>query len=176
MEDTDERSPIIFILSKGADPSDSIKDMAKLKQFDKEKNIRELSLGSGAEEKAVQAIQKGASEGNWVILCNCHLFEDWLPQLLIQCERIRDPNTKINKEHRLFLTSMPCKRFPIPILQNGVKVAYEPPKGLKKNIIGSLMKIDEAALDAKMDFNLIKFKKLVFGALFLHGIILERKK
>jgi len=49
MEDTDERSPIIFILSKGADPSDSIKDMAKLKQFDKEKNIRELSLGSGAE-------------------------------------------------------------------------------------------------------------------------------
>jgi len=38
------------------------------------------------------------------------------------------------------------------------------------------MKIDENALDQKMDFNLLKFKKLVFGALFLHGIVLERKK
>jgi len=98
MQDTDERTPIIFILSKGADPSDSIKDLARLKEFDKDKNIKELSLGSGSEEKAVQAIHRGASEGNWVILCNCHLFEDWLPQLLTQCERLRDSNTKVNKE------------------------------------------------------------------------------
>lgn len=115
MEDTDERAPIVFILSKGADPSDSIKDLAKA--FDKDKSIRELSLGSGSEDKAVQAIMRGASEGNWVVLCNCHLFEDWLPQLLLQCDRLRDPNTKVNKEHRLFLTAMPTNFFPIPILQ-----------------------------------------------------------
>mmetsp|Transcript_66239 Transcript_66239/g.142975 ORF Transcript_66239/g.142975 Transcript_66239/m.142975 type:complete len:123 (+) Transcript_66239:2747-3115(+) len=120
---------------------DTIKDIAKV--FEKDKNIKELSLGSGSEDKAVQAIQRGASEGNWVVLCNCHLFEDWLPNLLIQCDRLKDPNTKVNKEYKLFLTAMPCKRFPVPILQNGTKIAYEPPKGLKKNILGSLLKIDE---------------------------------
>jgi len=38
---------------------------------------------------------------------------------------------------------MPCKKFPVPILQNGTKIAYEPPKGLKKNIQNSIMKLDE---------------------------------
>jgi len=173
-EDTDERTPIIFILSKGADPSDTIKDLARL--LEKDKNIRELSLGSGSEDKAVQAIQKGASEGSWCILCNCHLFEDWLPNLQIQCDRLKDANTKVNKDYRLFLTARPCSRFPIPILQSGTKIAYEPPKGLKKNILGSLIKINEETLDEKITQNLLDFKKLMFGSIFLHGVILERKK
>lgn len=140
LEDTDERTPIIFILSKGADPSDSIKDLARTRNS---KEVRELSLGSGSEDKAVHAILRGAVEGYWVILCNCHLFEDWLPQLLLQCDKLKDPINKVNKDFRLFLTAMPCQRFPIPILQNGTKIAYEPPKGLKKNMLGSLNKIDE---------------------------------
>jgi len=64
----------------------------------KESTIKELSLGSGAEQKAKEAIQNGAKEGNWVILCNCHLFEDWLPQLLLECDALKDPNTKVNDE------------------------------------------------------------------------------
>jgi len=82
-----------------------------------------VSLGSGSEDKALQAISAGQSMGNWVILCNCHLFEDWLPNLLVQTEKIRDPNSKVNKDFRLFLTAMPCKRFPVPILQNSLKIA-----------------------------------------------------
>jgi len=64
----------------------------------KDSSIRELSLGSGSELKAKEAIQKGALEGNWVILCNCHLFEDWLPQLLLECDALKDSNTKVNDE------------------------------------------------------------------------------
>jgi len=60
LEDTDERTPIIFILSKGADPSDSIKDLARTRN---NKEVKELSLGSGSEDKAVNAIQRGAVEG-----------------------------------------------------------------------------------------------------------------
>ena len=70
---------------------------------------------------------------------------------------------------------MPCKRFPVPILQNGIKVAYEPLKGLKKNILGSLLKIYEHILNERVKFNMNDFKRLVFGAVFLHGVILERK-
>lgn len=123
--DSDERTPLIFVLSKGADPSDSIKELSRSfeKDSDKERTIREVSLGSGSEEKALHAISAGAALGNWVILCNCHLFEDWLPNLLVQTEKIRDPNSKVNKDFRLFLTAMPCKRFPVPILQNSIKIA-----------------------------------------------------
>mmetsp|Transcript_28151 Transcript_28151/g.23615 ORF Transcript_28151/g.23615 Transcript_28151/m.23615 type:complete len:125 (+) Transcript_28151:406-780(+) len=124
MEDSEERSPVIFILAKGADPSDTIKDMSKVIQGnDRERTIREISLGSGAEDKSVHAITTGAALGHWVILCNCHLFENWLPQLLLQCERLKDPNTKVNKDFRLFLTSATCASFPVPILQAGIKIA-----------------------------------------------------
>lgn len=123
MEDTEERTPIIFILAKGADPSDTIKEMSRVTQGERERTIREISLGSGAEDKAVHAITSGAALGSWVILCNCHLFESWLPQLLIQSERLKDANTKVNKDFRLFLTSASCNTFPVPILQSGIKIA-----------------------------------------------------
>mmetsp|Transcript_66242 Transcript_66242/g.142984 ORF Transcript_66242/g.142984 Transcript_66242/m.142984 type:complete len:155 (-) Transcript_66242:1387-1851(-) len=114
-------------------------------------------------------------EGNWVILCNCHLFEDWLPQLLVECENLKDPNSKVHDEFRLFLTARPCKTFPIPILQSGSKIAYEPPKGLKKNMLGSLLKFDDDYFN-RIEFNNTNFKRLAFGTIFMHACILERKK
>lgn len=137
--DTDERSPTIFILGKGSDPGDTIKELAKTKG--KDTDIITLSLGSGSEEKARKNIQTSNKDGTWVILCNCHLFEDWLPELQKETDIIRDPsNMNVNGEFRLFLTARPCNRFPIPLLQYGIKVAYENPKGLKKNMMGSLLK------------------------------------
>ena len=49
--------------------------------------------------------------------------------------------SEINPSFRLFLTSMPCNYFPVSVLQNGMKLTNEPPKGLKSNLLKTYMNL-----------------------------------
>lgn len=48
--------------------------------------------------------------------------------------KIAEDSNKLNKQFRLYMSSMPSKAFPVSVLQNSVKVTNEPPKGLRANI------------------------------------------
>ena len=70
-EDSVCTSPIIFILSPGADP---ISDLLKLAaQNDMDGRFRMLSLGQGQGKLAEKYIDNGRRNGDWVCLQNCHL-------------------------------------------------------------------------------------------------------
>jgi dynein heavy chain len=117
-------------------------------------------------------IQRGAKEGNWVFLANCHLSLSWMPQLDKIVETLQAG--KINPKFRLWLSSSPNPEFPISILQAGIKMTTEPPKGLRANLLRlyQLVTEEQFALCQCQE----KYKKLMFGLCFFHAILLERKK
>jgi dynein heavy chain len=79
-----------------------------------------------------------------------------------------------NKEFRMWLTTAPSKVFPVTILQKGVKLTYEPPKGLKNSLIRSYLSYDQKKFEDSL--KPYAWKKMLFGLSFFHALILERRK
>ncbi len=171
--ESDCRTPVIFILSQGADPSAQLIKFARDKGF--EKSFVPLSLGQGQGKKAEVLIQKATKDGLWILLQNCHLARSWMPNLEKIVENLASNlDEQINPDFRLFLTSMPADYFPVRVLQNGLKLTTEPPRGLKANLKRSYMEFSQNFLD-ECDKPVL-WRKMLFGLAFFHAIVQERRK
>lgn len=85
-------------------------------------------------------------------------------------EIVPDPTSAF----RCWLTTMPSDQFPVTIVQNAIKATAEPPKGLRNNIRGSFMQVDDADLDTNQ--KPIAFRRLLWGLCFFNALCLERRK
>jgi len=163
-------SPLVFVLSSGADP------MADLLKFAGEskmsKRFDQVSLGQGQGPKAENLIKQAMEEGMWVCLQNCHLAESWMPKLDVLVETI-DADA-VHRDFRLWLTAMPSPAFPVAILQNGVKMTLEPPKGLKSNLVRSYARLADEYIDDCKDPG--AHRKLLFSICLFHAVIQDRRK
>jgi dynein heavy chain len=161
-------SPVVFILSPGADPQSDIQSLGDQTGFTGNK-FKFLALGQGQGPLAEQMLEAGARRGNWVLLQNCHLLLSWLGQLEHFLEVTKAPNP----DFRLWLTTDPTDKFPLGILQRSFKVVTEPPDGLKQNMRSMYSKIDTAMIEACPHR---AFRPLVYTLCFLHAVVLERRK
>jgi dynein heavy chain len=81
---------------------------------------------------------------------------------------------KVHRDFRLWLTSMPSAAFPVSVLQNGVKMTNEPPKGLKANIRNFIFQQSDDSLTQTT--KPATYRKLLFGLAFFHAVVQERKR
>ncbi|CAM9108221.1 unnamed protein product, partial [Ectocarpus fasciculatus] len=163
-------SPLIFVLTAGSDPNKELDLLAD--DMNMTDRLKRIALGQGQGKKASTLIERGCIAGDWVMLQNCHLSISWMPTLEQICEQM--DITRMHPEFRLWLTSMPSEHFPTAVLQNGVKITKEPPKGVRANLKSTYLKLDNDKL--KRTNKPEEFQKLLFGLAFFHALVVERKK
>ncbi|KAJ3215607.1 Dynein heavy chain 6, axonemal [Dinochytrium kinnereticum] len=173
-KDTSNKAPMIFILSSGSDPISALLKFAAGKDVNMVDRLHMISLGQGQGPIAEELLRRATSKGDWVFLQNCHLAASWMGRLESLVKELSSDNEP-NPNFRLFLSSMPSRIFPAAILQDGVKVTNEPPKGLRANLARSFADVSRELFDDAPPQG-VKFKKLLFGVCFFNAIIHERKK
>lgn len=109
MKEMDPFTPVIYLLSAGADPTDSIETLARRKR----RPIECVSMGEGQDVVAMRAITAAAANGSWVLLQNCHLGLDFIDSLEDIILKLKLPDSGCSPDFLLFLTTEPHPKFSI---------------------------------------------------------------
>jgi len=162
-------TPVIFLLSRGADPTEGIEQLARRSKLPAPAVI---SLGEGQDVVALEALTGAAAEGTWVLLQNCELMLELMDDMEQLIGRFKE--TGLDPGFRLFITALPHPQFPLGLLQMSTKVTNEPPAGLKAGVLRSYtVLVDQDRLER---VETVQWRQLLFALCFLHSVVQERRK
>ncbi|XP_012535785.2 dynein heavy chain 7, axonemal-like [Monomorium pharaonis] len=164
-------TPIVFILPSYASPLSLVSTYASARGYASKFVSR--SMGDGQQTNVEILVEQARREGGWILLENCHLAVSWLPRLEQICENLSGTSL----DFRLWLSSRSTPHFPISVLQNSVKIAYDYPLRLKQSL---LRMYRTEPVRSKEFFEGCpgrdkEFSKLLYGLCFFHGIVRERR-
>jgi len=201
-DDADACTPLVFILSAGTDP---MADLTKLSEAAAAAagggrappsrsagaggggggagagmgpcKLTSVSLGQGQGPVAERILNEAMPVGGWVCLQNCHLAPSWMPTLERIVEDLRPGS--VHDSFRLWLTSMPAATFPVSVLQNGVKMTLELPKGVRAGMTAAYNGVDASWFSGGGEAGVVTdapLHRLLFGLAFFHALVCERRR
>eukprot|EP00898_Chlorokybus_atmophyticus_P006606 jgi/Chlat1/6947/Chrsp52S06617 len=175
-KDTTCATPVTFILSTGADPTAQLQRFGERAGWAPGVKLHMISLGQGQGPIAEMLVAKAAKNGDWVCLQNCHLAVSWMRSLEGIVEGLSSQQADTHPDFRLWLTSMPSPAFPVLVLQNGLKITTEPPKGVRANMLRSYTELPPDVLDSTGGRHVSAHSRLLFSLAFFHAVVQERRK
>jgi len=155
-------TPILLCSAPGYDASGRVDDLAA----ELNKPITSIAMGSAEGfNQAEMAINSASKSGKWVMLKNVHLAPQWLVQLEKKLYSL-----EANPNFRLFLTLEIHPKIPVNLLRAGRVFVYEPPPGIKANLLRTF----NAIAPAQMMRAPSERSKLYFLLAWFHAIVQER--
>ncbi len=158
--------PILVIISPGADPSQEIQELAETVVG--MEHFHELAMGQGQALIALKLLHNCAANGEWLCLKNLHLVVSWLPTLEKELNTL-EPDT----DFRLWLTTESHPMFPTVLLQSSLKVTYEAPPGIKKNLERTYDSWDQDYIAGQG--NSVVRAQALFALAWFHAVVQERR-
>lgn len=169
--------PILLFLSPGVDVACLVEQSAQSNGVIEGEYVA-ISMGQGQESLAIAAMEKARAKGGWVLLQNVHLTMSWTHGPLEHFVELLDSKDTPHPNFRLFISAEPPplleKPLPSYLLQACVKLANEPPRGLKANLLRALSALEEDILEQSSRPS--ELKVIVFALCFFHAVIIERKR
>ncbi|XP_071483964.1 LOW QUALITY PROTEIN: cytoplasmic dynein 2 heavy chain 1-like [Diadema antillarum] len=164
-QDTMPSEPILIIISPGADPSQELQELAG--EVVGADHYHEVAMGQGQADIAMQLLQECSRNGEWLCLKNLHLVTAWLPVLEKELNSLSP-----HENFRLWMTAESHPKFPTILLQSSLKVTYEAPPGIKKNLLRSYDTWTPEFI--ARDNNVVRAQAL-FALAWFHAICQERR-
>jgi dynein heavy chain 2 len=167
-EETHSKIPILFVTTPGADPSQELEDFAKsyAAESGTGMNFHQLAMGGGQNDDAIRLLRDAAKCGDWICLKNLHLVISWVPLLEKEIKSLEP-----HENFRCWLTTEPHARFPPIILETSLKVTYEAPPGVKKNLLRTLESWNENWFGQGSEVR----SQVIFVCAHFHAIMQERR-
>ena len=125
-QDSTATIPILMVTTVGADPTQELEEFANR---EKPGQYKQLALGGQTMKAAIQMLHEAAKSGGWLCLKNLHIVLHWVPTLEKELSALTP-----HPDFRLWLTTEQHANFPTILLQQSLKITFEAPPGLQKNL------------------------------------------
>ncbi|XP_068082912.1 cytoplasmic dynein 2 heavy chain 1 [Anabrus simplex] len=159
--------PILLVISPGADPSEELRSLAVATVG--AQHYHEVAMGQGQVSVALERLSTAAQQGEWLCLKNLHLMTYWLPTLEKELKGLQP-----HDNFRLWFTAEAHPRFSPILAQSCLKITYEAPQGVKKNLQRTYTSWGPEFLQGRGDDGVLRAKALFVLAWF-HAVVQERR-
>jgi len=163
--DTLPTEPILIVISPGADPSQELQEVAD--SIVGNDHYHQVAMGQGQAGVAIQLLRDCAINGEWLCLKNLHLVTAWLPTLEKELNALEP-----HENFRLWLTTESHPKFLTILLQSSLKVTYEAPPGIRKNLERTYDSWSQEYIAQK---DSVIRSQALFALAWFHAVVQERR-